>query len=187
MKTQNNGIIRYALSLLSDHFLALIGAVLITNFFRFFSDDGFPLITQLICLVILFLVFYVDSWKRGCSDGSRIRLGRQKKNYFRGFLVGLVAALPGLILALGAFLAETGTAAFYEVFENCDIFTVLHRVWNFTLSSFLVYANETPALNFAFPMFMPVVAGIGYVMGMHEITLKQFLVYKNSDDEDDEE
>ncbi len=187
MNTQKNGIIRYAMSLLSDHFLAIMAAVLIRNFFMFFSEEGFPLLTQIICFVILYLVFYVDSWKRGCSDGSRIRLGRMKKNYFRGFLAGLIAAVPGLLLATGAFLAETGTMTFLEVFDECDVFTALNRVWNMPLASFLKYANEMPALNFVFPLFMPIVSGIGYVFGMHEIALKQFFLYKNSDDEDDED
>lgn len=186
MQTKNNGVVRYALSLLADHILAIMAAVLISNFFRFFSDDGFPVITQILCLIILFLVFYVDSWKRGCSDGSRIRLGRMKKNYFRGFIVGLVATIPGLFFAIGAFLAESGIIRFYDLFGELDIFTVFFRIWNLPLAGFFEFANELPVINFVVLLFMPVVAGIGYVLGLHEITLKQVFVYKSEDEEDDE-
>lgn len=187
MKTQNNSVVRYALSLLADQVLAIMATVLVSNFFQFFSDDGFPLITQLFSLVILFLVFYVDSWKRGCSDGSRIRLGRMKKNYFRGFGAGLLASVPGLVLATGAFLAESDIMHFYELFDSFDIFTTLYRIWNFPLKSFFAgYVNSMPALNFALLLFMPIAAGLGYVLGLYEITLKSIFVYKNVDEDDDE-
>lgn len=187
MNTKTNGTLKYAGSLLSDHLLALLAAVLMKNFFLFFSETGFPLLTQLLCLVITFLVFYVDSWKRGCSDGSRIRLGRMPNNYFRGFIVGLIAAIPGFILALGAFVAETGMMSFSEVFDNVDIFTTLNRFWNLPFAGFMEDVNKMPILNFAFPLFMVVVSGIGYILGRFEITLKQFFVYKTVKDEDDDE
>ena len=187
MRTQNNGVVRYMLSLLADQALAIMAAALISNFFRFFSDDGFPLITQLLSIGILFLVFYVDSWKHGCSDGSRIRLGRLKKNYFRGVLAGLAATLPGLVLATGAFLAESNIMRFYELFDNLDIFTALYRVWSYPLGGFFGFINELPVLNFALLFFMPLVSGLGYVLGLHEITLKSIFVYKNVDEEDDDE
>lgn len=185
MKSKGSGIIGYAGGLIIDHILALLGSLLVSNIINFFSKSGASALNLIICASIYFTICYVDAWSRGCNDSNRMRLGVIPKNKLRGFGAGFIAAIPGFCLSLLAFIAEIDLVKFYDVF-SVDVFTTLNRLWHLPLGNMYVFANDFPVLNFAFPLFLPIVSGLGYIMGVHEITLKYIFVYRNKNDEDDE-
>lgn len=185
MKKTNSGIMGYAFSLIIDQLIAILVSLVATNIINFFAPSGSLLLNFIVCISVYFIISYSDSWSRGCSDRNRIRLGVIADNKMRGFLCGLIAAIPGLILAFFAFLAETGTASFRDVL-GADIFTTLNRLWHLPLGVLFRYVNEFPLLNFVYPMFLPIISGIGYILGLNEIRLKQIFVYRSIDDEVEE-
>lgn len=71
-----------------------------------------------VCSVIFFLVMIGQiAFKTGVEDREKIQLGRFPKNNYTGFLMGLVANIPNLVLAVmyavfGLFEATGGIAAF---------------------------------------------------------------------------
>jgi len=185
MKAKSPNLIAYAGGLIIDHLFALLAALLTSNIINFFSTDGIPVLNLIISATVYFLICYVDAWNRGNTDSNRIRLGIMPDNKFRGVLAGLIAAIPGGILALLATVAELGIAKFYDVFA-VDLFTALNRVWHLPLGTLYLFVNENPFGNFLFPLFIPVVSGFGYVMGLKEISLKYIFVYRNREEEDSE-
>lgn len=184
MKSKSPGILSHARSLVIDHLFALLISLVATNIINFFTSDGIPVLQFIICVLVYFSICYVDSWHRGASDGNRMRLGVIPNDKLRGFYAGLIASIPGFILALLAFLAETGAVAFYDVF-GVDIATTINRLWQLPLSSLYRFANDIPALNFAFPLFLPVVSEFGYILGLHEFSLKRIFIYRNTTDDDE--
>ncbi len=185
MKKTNSGIIGYAFSLIIDQLIAIMVSLVATNIINFFAPSGSLLLNFIVCISVYFIICYSDSWSRGCSDRNRIKLGVISDNKLRGFLYGLAAAIPGLVFAFFAYLAETGIASFRDVL-GVDIFTTINRLWHLPLGALFRYANEFPVLNFAYPMFLPIISGFGYILGLNEIRLKQVFVYRSIADEDEE-
>lgn len=194
MKKIKFGLKSYVLSLLIDQLFAFMAAILITTIVGLLPDT-FSLLRFILSVAIYAGICYGDSWKRGSSDRNRIILGEIRKNYFRGFLAGMIASIPGFILAVFAFLAETNVISVYDAI-GMDIFSLLNRMWYNPLGALYdAYVNTTPAINLLIPLFMPIVAGIGYFLGLKDVALKNYFIYRNKstsdesdeDDEDDDE
>lgn len=184
MKSKSPGVLSYARSLIIDHLVALLISLVVTNIINFFTSCGIPVLQFIICFLVYFSICYVDSWYRGETDGNRMRLGVIPNDKLRGFYAGLIASIPGFILALLAFLAETSLVALYDVF-GVDVVTIINRLWQLPLSSLYRFANDIPAINFVFPLFLPVVSAFGYIFGLHEFTLKRIFLYRNTTDDDE--
>ncbi len=182
MKKNNNSFSLYSFagSLIVDQFLAVMASFLLTALIGLLAPGGIPSLNILLSLFAYALICYVDSWNRGFSDANRIRLGILPNNKFRGALAGLVAAIPALVLALLAYLTETEVISIFKVFES-DIMLFINRFWQLPFSAVFSKVNEMPALNFAFPFFLPIVSGFGYFLGVSEFTLRQIFVYTKND------
>ncbi len=177
IKNGKNGIWEYVFSLFIDHLFAFMGAVVITNITGFFSRKDLFVLNLILCVSLYGLILYSDSWRRGCSDRNRVACGIAKRPALYGFLVGLVASIPAYCIGFAAFLAESGVITFYEVFENVDIVTTVNRLIQLPLSSLFAFVDY-PIVNLFVPLFLPVVSGAAYILGSHEIYLKNYILYK---------
>lgn len=182
MKKSSPKILAHARSLLIDHLFALLISLVLTNVINFFNSAGIPVLQLVVSVSAYFSITYSDSWHRGVSAGNKIKTGFMEKNWFGGFYAGLIASIPGLILALLAYCAESGFCNVYDVF-GVDIFTSLNRLWQLPFSSLYLLVNEVPVLNLVFPFFLPVFSEIGYIMGIKGYTLKKYFLYKNVEDD----
>lgn len=181
MKKSSSVILVHTRSLLIDHLFALLISLVVANVINFFSSTGIPVLQLVLSVSIYFSITYSDSWHRGVSAGNKIRAGSMKKAWLGGFWAGLIASIPGFILAFGACCAESGIFDVYDVL-GVDIFTSLNRFWQLPFSSLYLLANDKPLLNLVFPFFLPVFSEIGYIMGMKGYTLKKYFLYKNVED-----
>ncbi len=181
MKKKFPGIFAHARSLLIDHLFALLIALVLTNIINFFNSTGIPILQLVLSVSVYFAITYSDSWHRGVSAGNKIRGGVMKKSWCGGFYAGLLASIPGFILALVAYCTESGFFNVYDVF-GVDIFTSLNRFWQLPFSSLYLLVNERPLFNLIFPFLLPIFSEIGYVMGIKGYTFKKYFLYKNSED-----
>ena len=172
-----NRIFKYAAGLVVDQFLALFATIIITNIFGFLFPHSSALIKLLSGVFAFGVICHVDSWGNGSSDRAKVKNGYISGNTAYGFLCGIVAIVPSLVLAFFAFLAEAHSVRFYSIFEK-DIFTFINRIWQLPFSPLFVYVNKFPCLNFVLPMFVPIVSGAAYFLGFNGVTLKQLLLYK---------
>lgn len=182
MKKSSPGIFAHARSLFVDHLFALLISLVSTNIINFFNSSGIPALQLIISVLVYFSITYSDSWHRGVSAGNKIRAGLITKNWLRGFYAGAVASIPGFVLALFAYCAESGFCNIYDVF-GVDIFTSLNRFWQLPFASLFLIANEIPILNLVIPFILPVFSEFGYVMGIKGYTLKMHFLYKNAEDD----
>ena len=176
-KNEIVSVLKYALSILSNQFLAIIVSFFVTNMISFFSPNGLMLLKFLIPFVVYLVLLYTSSWGRGSSDANRMRLSMLYNNKFRGFIAGFIAALPSFVFAVLAFISESGRASFFE-FLGVDGVTAINRFINIPFGNLYLFANENPAINLIFPFFIPMISGIAYILGINEISLKQILLYK---------
>ncbi len=182
MKKSNNnfGIMSFAGSLIVDQFLAVMASFVITTLISIVSPRGMPPVNLVLCISVYFIICYVDAWNKGFSDINKIKLGMLSGNKLRGALAGLIAAVPGLIISVLAFFAESGIISIYKVFES-DITLFINRFWQLPFNVFFTGVNENPLLNLAFPFFLPIVSEIGYYLGVNGCSLRQIFVYSRDD------
>ncbi len=176
-KNEIVSLLKFSGSILVNQFIAILISIFVTNIIAFFSPNGFGLLRFLFSFVIYVLLIYTLAWRRGESDANKVRLSKLYDNKFRGFIAGLLAALPLLIVAFLAFLSESGRVSFFELL-GVDGITVINRFINLPIGDLYVFANERPILNLVFPFIIPVVSGVAYILGLFEISLKQILIYK---------
>lgn len=182
MKNKNPTILAFAWSLVINQLFAILISLLINTVINFFAPNGASVIVFALSASVYFSICYVDSWQRGNADTNRIRLNLMKKNDLKGVWAGLMAMIPSFVLATGAVLAETGVVSFRE-FLGVDIFTALNRFWLLPLSYLYNIANEYPVFNYIIPLFVPFSAELGYVLGRHDISLKNYFMYRDNSEE----
>ncbi len=180
IKSDKNGIKEYVFSLFIDHLFAFMGAMVITNITGFFARKDLSVLNLILCMSLYGVILYSDSWRRGCNDRNRVACGIKKRPLLYGFLVGIIANIPAFCLGIMAFLTECGIIRIYEVFENIDIATTINRLWQLPLSSLFAFVDY-PVVNLFVPLFLPVVSGAAYILGSHEIYLKNYILYKKED------
>lgn len=177
-RNKTPSLIGYSFSVLMNQFVAIVISVFVTTVIGFFSSgESLEILRFLICSLIYFALIYTNSWRAGSSDTNRIKLGIMPDNKLRGFLAGLIASVPGIIFAFLAFLSESGVFFFFEFLEQ-DGAVVINRFINFPIGVLYSALEGKPALNFLFPLFVPIVSGIAYVLGRSDISLKQIILYK---------
>lgn len=177
MKNNAWTFVKYALSIAANQLIAIVISVFITTVLGFFSSTGLQFFRFLLTSLIYIALLYSTSWRKGSSDENRVKLGHLSDNKFRGFFAGIVAAIPGIVLAVLAFLSECGHVSFFE-FMGHDGVVVINRFLNLPIGELYQFIEGKSALNILFPMVIPVVSGVSYVLGRYGISVKQILIYK---------
>lgn len=77
-------------------------------------------------LMFLFLID-VDMWYYGAEDKLRVDAGRQKRNPFKGLLIGLVAEIPAIVVGI-LFTLSYYLQAYYSAYESGAIFDGFKKV-----------------------------------------------------------
>ncbi|MBR3848190.1 MAG: hypothetical protein IKM21_02740 [Oscillospiraceae bacterium] len=177
MKNNAWTFVKYALGIVVNQLIAIVMSVFVTTVIGFFSSDGLPFFRFILTSVIYVALLYSTSWRKGSSDENRVKLGYLSDNKLRGFIAGLLAAIPGIVLAVFAFLSESGYVSFFE-FMGHDGVVVINRFLNLPIGELYQFIEGRPALNILFPMVIPVVSGISYILGRYGISVRQILIYK---------
>lgn len=178
MKKKNaEALVKYSLRIVANQLIAIVISVFITTVMGFFLSGGFSFVRFILSLVIYLALLHSVSWRAGSSDENRVRIGYLSDNKFRGFIAGLIAAIPGIVFAVLAFLSESGRVSFFE-FIGQDGVVVINRFLNQPIGELYQLIAGKPALNILFPLVIPVVSGVSYLLGRHGISIKQILIYK---------
>jgi len=176
-KNELLSVLKLAGNLLLCQLVAVLATLFVTNLITFFSPNGLVLLRIIISVLVYTFLLYVAAWGQAQSDYNKTKTGKLHDNKLRGFVAGLVAALPFFVLALLAFLSESGKMSSFE-FLGVDGITAINRFVNLPLGILYNFANGRPMLNFLFPMYMVVISGVAYLLGIFGISLKQIFLYK---------
>ena len=136
------------------------------------------------CQVILLLIFiisiYIPFWECGFRDRNYIRGGKLKKDLFRGTKVGFLIAIPYFVSALLMVLLKFNLVkwvSYIFVFFNSCFYYIID----------IMIAKPDPFLTpwwaiavfIVMPVIIPLVSSLGYILGLHEISLKEKILYTN--------
>lgn len=133
-------------------------------------------------MLILFLAFpYSTLWYVGDHDRNQVQFGHMAENRWRGVAVGALASIPAVVMWLVLLIGKVGGqfpgfAVWYRWFNWCFL-PYVESVIPSTVSnpadvSWLGIAATIPVL-----LALPVVCGIGYLLGYKEFSVRDRLVY----------
>ncbi len=170
-------ILAFSWSLLVDQFLAIIASFLLTNVIGYFLEGGMSVALSIISIIVSALIFYIDSWSKGDADYKSVSIGVIRKNSFKGLIAGFICSIPLFAVAALAFANEAFGFSSADII-GVDLFVMLNRFIELPLGYFFPLVNKFPLLNFALPLFVPLVSWIGYLLGINQVTLRQLFVYE---------
>lgn len=157
-----------------------------------------PLLTQLICLVVVGLTIYSQMWGFGDRDANFIQFGRMERDYWKGLQIGLWAIVPSVLLNIPLALSMVGVIPFdfmpiYRILEGpvWPLINVIHPYG--AVAHAAVEATElfegSPATaglgwgQFALIVLLPLIytlfAVLGYEMGVRRISVGFKLMYED--------
>lgn len=129
------------------------------------------LILGIFSIIFYFFMIYAQIWEVGAKDELRIVNGKKKAYIGKGFLIGLVAAIPDFILCAGYVVFW-----FFQSYEWAStlsyLFTLATTFWEgMFLAVKAVLFSKGPYMFIAVPFVTVLFAGISYIFGMKNIRL----------------
>lgn len=182
-----------ALSLLGSHAGGVLIAVVMCFSLSFFMVNTWgQLLTQLLLVLGYGFPVYSMMWTIGHRDYNKFSFGHTKRNIYRGFKVGAIAAIPVavigiafVVIALGGFVWSDYAGPVYRII-NGHVWPMLNMV-----------ELNAPVVSFAWwklvlfvllPIAMLIaMSGVSYIMGNHDFSPLEKLMYKNKKKKDDKQ
>ena len=131
---------------------------------------------------LFYLIVYSKLWELGDRNSNAVRFGHMNPDRLRGFKIGLLASIPSF-LSFVALLAD-------KLFHFWDSMAAIYRICQLALYPIVVWSmGSTVTVTTAdvswggilcagLPvLFVPVVAGIAYLLGYHNIQVWEKLVF----------
>ena len=140
-------------------------------------------VPNLICLGFYLFFCYHEGWIGGFSDANLVRYGHMKPKLWKGFVVGLLGSIPGLVIALLS-VANTQFGLTTVSFLGGDILAYLYGLWFMPVIGLFPSIDQNVVIRFLPLLIMPIVTCIGYIFGMRQISLRELLVYERKKNKD---
>lgn len=169
--------LKWGLSLFFDHVIALIGSVLVVGFLGSWSHWVVSLICTVICIALACFLPYHDSWKAGASDQLFQKRNGGEISPIRGLISGLFATIPSFLIAAFAFVCNVCEIS-VGTFMDQGIHELVYRIWFFPFASIFSWIEKSPILYFLPLVVIPVASGLGYVLGLRKLFLRDYLYYQ---------
>ncbi|MDR3552367.1 MAG: hypothetical protein P4L75_04505 [Clostridia bacterium] len=165
-------IMKLGLSLLLAAFLSDIVAFILMTSMTMLSTAPWAMVIFLIINLLIYTWFiYSRVWQEGSRDPNRIKFGHMNKFLGKGLVAGLLADIPFVL--------------FYLITALSSLFnwhyTAIHVVYvllNMQFNYLITLLSHMPGLFFIFLIPLPLIAGVGYILGFNHISLYSKLVYK---------
>lgn len=129
------------------------------------------LILGIFSIIFYFFMIYQQIWELGAKDELKIVNGKKKAYIGKGFLIGLIAAIPDFIICFGYLIFW-----FFQSYEWATNGYYLLKLgttfWEGMFMAVYSVLFNNSAYMFIFVPFVSVIfAGISYIFGMKNIRL----------------
>ncbi len=140
-------------------------------------------ISTVMCVIILFLLIYNNLWKYGNIDRTGVKYKNQKEQKYKGFIVGLIANTPALLLFAVLILFKNAFAKNFPVklfgLLNTYLFDFLNLISANTVFGNIAFWQVAVILLML--LIVPLSCEIAYYLGYKDIILSEKFVYKKKD------
>ncbi|MBE6778467.1 MAG: hypothetical protein E7541_03685 [Ruminococcaceae bacterium] len=141
----------------------------------------FNVVVQLLMLLAVGVFPYSKMWKLGAKDANKVRYGRKKEDLLRGFKIGAIANTPFVVSYALLVLAKFGVILpqFIIVFRyiNIPYLSIINWICPVTAATDM---SILALLGVFLPFFfIPLVCGLGYILGYRDISLYERIVFRS--------
>lgn len=137
-------------------------------------------ITQIIALLLMTGFIYPNLWSLGAKDSNLVKFKHKNEDKLRGFKIGLIAAIPPIVLMLVIFILGRNifnVALFALIFANFYSFIELISGSAIMLSDLAVWQMVLMVLII---FIAPAIAGGAYLLGYKDISISEKIIYKKN-------
>ena len=138
-------------------------------------------LAQIFSAVMITGILCGTVWEMGNKDISAVKHGRKKENIFSGLYIGLIAAVPSLVVFALLVLSH------YKVLNPnfLDTYRLLNSHFHYFIT--LIYSSADNAAELtemglvlcgALHLYLPVISLISYAFGYKDINLIERITYK---------
>ena len=143
----------------------------------------FYAIAQIFCMAILVVFAYPGLWDFGAKDSNAVKFGRKAEDKWKGVKIGLMAVIPSYLVLIALCVMKGWgypgfPVALYEFSHSAFYGFLALLIGKAVTLADLAWWRL--AVFFVFPLFVPVIAGIGYYLGYKDFSLREKLVYKKN-------
>ena len=136
-------------------------------------------LSSFICIgmgtVVYVTMIYSASWQRGFRDIGLESRDILRYNPRRGFLIGLVACIPGLILYVLLVIGNVFSPAIFSISKS--LFILLHAYPFFLVNTLIESCAYGAYLCFIFVIPLPIISLVGYSWGYNNKLIVKRLMY----------
>ena len=174
----NDSVLKMSLAIIVNSIVAsFICVIMVFTFSGFIVTSWGGPVYEVLAILIMGSLIYGVSWQSGFKDYNKVKFGHITKFIRKGFVAGAIADIPFLILYIVfiiSFLIKTAHDVFY------NITYIVYLFFNMPYSLIIGALKNQPAFLCLFLLVLPIISGIGYILGYKDISLTGRLVYKNS-------
>jgi len=152
------GITKQGLRLLGTHaIMSLVLFIFMPSLLGLFENEIYQWVIGLIYIAIFWLIIYADMSNKGLDDAKKDAFAP-----YKGFIAGLIASIPGVILYLLAIMMKSSTG-------SINWGAIVLRVWLVPYTKlFLAFENMMPEIAIIPIALLPLLSGISYIDGLRK-------------------
>lgn len=148
------------------------------------ADMVFYVVTQAICLTLVFIFIYPKLWERGSKDSNLVSFGHLKEDKLKGLKAGVISVIPPVLFTAALLVLKPYMLKEFPVAVIKFVYS-----WSYSFNA-LVCGDATKLgdLSFGalvglllFNLFIVAVAGVSYYLGYKHIAVAERLVYEKED------
>ena len=164
--------ISLALSLFTTAIISDVFALFLTITGILIKYEVASIIALILNIFIYSMLIYNKSWEEGFRDPNRVKYGRMEKLILKGFVAGLLADIPYVLIYI-AYLVSI------IIKWHSEIMWLIMNALNLQFFTLLVALKPFPAAILIIFLPLPIVSGVSYILGYKQISISRKIVYKN--------
>ena len=141
----------------------------------------FLTVSQIFCILILIAFIYPNIWHLGTNDSNLVRFKHKPEDKFKGVKIGAIAVIPSYLFLIFIVIAKFGAMPKFPMvlykFLNASFYSLIDVVLSGTVTVGELSVWRLVIL-FIFPLTVPAVAGVAYLLGYKNFSIGEKLVYK---------
>lgn len=139
-------------------------------------------IAGVICIAMAICVIYTEIWKYGDKERTSVKYKNQKEQLGKGFLVGIIASIPAIILLFVLTVLKSGFAKTLPLLTYAMLNTYLYD-FIYLIANGAKFFGDFNLLQILLILLLltiiPIACGISYILGYKGISISEKIVYKN--------
>lgn len=145
------------------------------------ANNGFYIVTQIMCAIMVLVFTYPNLWDRGTRDNNLVTFGHAKEDKLKGLKVGVIAAAPSILFSLFLIITKSNIMAKFPVGLLKIIYSSCYGI-NYAIFGSTLKLGDLSYLQLFLSLLLnfclPIIAYVSYLLGYKNISIGEKLVYK---------